>query len=52
METTIVIKQKDSSGYTLRAVSLVEQTKVNELVELFLDADLKTQEKILTKLRK
>lgn len=52
MKTTVIVRQEDSAGYALRAIPLAEQLRVTELVELFLEADFKKQQKILTKLRK
>lgn len=52
MQTKVKIKQRDSSGYKVRQVSLTEQMQVDELVSLFIAADLKIKEELLTKLRK
>lgn len=52
MKTVVKVEQYDSMNKPLRSISMAEQTQVDELVELFLAADFKKQEKILTKLRK
>lgn len=52
MKTIVKVEQYDSSNKPLRGISIIEQIQLDELVELFLAADFKKQQKILTKLRK
>jgi len=52
MRTNIIIERRDSSGHRMKPLPLSEQLMLEEVVSLFLAADLKTKEEILIKLRK
>lgn len=52
MKTIVRVEQYDSSNKPMDRLTMIEQMEVNELVELFLAADLKKKEQVLNKLRK
>ena len=52
MKTVVKVEQYDSSNNRMRTLNIIEQTAVEELVQLFLEADFKKKEKVLNKLRK
>jgi len=52
MKTIVKVEQYDSLNKPLKTLSVAQQMDIDELVGLFLAADLIKQQKILNKLRK